>query len=575
MRLMTTGGVSLVLAMLAGANLPASDAQAQVSPQYNRPGSFREDPGAALSRNLRALAANPRSSSALTGAGFAALRLGDVQAALGFFVRGEEIAPRDGRIKAGIGASLVMMEQPQPALKFFDDARALGVPEAEFAGDRGLAYDLLGNPARAQKDYRLALSRSEDAEVRRRLALSLAIGGDRNGALALLEDQLRRQDRAAWRTRAFVLALTGDASGATNAARAAMPREAAAMAPFFARLPTLGPADRALAVHFGHFPGSGQMAQAPSASGPSFAQLDNPTIAGRPDSSQRPLGPAPASRPQPKPPQVSALPRPNPRPEEPRPSPPAQERVSEKPSLPVVAAPAPATSPTVSPEVDAEELVPSKTASDAPAETLPGSDASANSVKRFADVAALVAALPAATVEEDGALEPSTELSARSDPAPSTSDPNASNRNDAVEPEKPSPSKPADPVDKASSASKGAAKKAKDAAAKTAETKKAAAKKSAVVVPKEPSRIWVQVAGGADAKSLPREFTRLKTKAPKLFAGKSAWTTPLRATNRLLVGPFASEKQAREFVNLLSKADLSGFSWTSPAGQEIKKLPAR
>jgi len=69
-----------------------------------------------------------------------------------------------------------------------------------------------------------------------------------------------------------------------------------------------------------------------------------------------------------------------------------------------------------------------------------------------------------------------------------------------------------------------------------------------------------------------REFLRIKAKASKLLAARAAWTTPLRATNRLLVGPFKTNADAQEFVNELAKLDLPAFSWTSPAGQEIVKL---
>jgi hypothetical protein len=95
------------------------------------------------------------------------------------------------------------------------------------------------------------------------------------------------------------------------------------------------------------------------------------------------------------------------------------------------------------------------------------------------------------------------------------------------------------------------------------------------VAPAEPSRIWVQIAGGANKESLPREFARLKAKAPTLFKGKTGWTASVRATNRLLVGPFKTDREARDFVNQLSKAQLAGFAWTSSAGQAIEKLPAR
>jgi hypothetical protein len=118
---------------------------------------------------------------------------------------------------------------------------------------------------------------------------------------------------------------------------------------------------------------------------------------------------------------------------------------------------------------------------------------------------------------------------------------------------------------------KAAAKKddpkaiAKKEDAKTASKKEEPAKK-------EPSRHWVQIAGGANEAAMTREFLRVKAKAPKLLAARTAWTTPLRATNRLLVGPFKSAEEAQEFVNELAKLDLPAFSWTSPAGQEIAKL---
>jgi hypothetical protein len=93
--------------------------------------------------------------------------------------------------------------------------------------------------------------------------------------------------------------------------------------------------------------------------------------------------------------------------------------------------------------------------------------------------------------------------------------------------------------------------------------------------PAEPTRHWVQIAGGADKAALPREFARLKVKAPKLLGTRSAWTVPLNVTNRLLVGPFAGSKEAQAFVNELGKLDMSAFAWTSAAGQKIEKLPAK
>lgn len=263
-----TGGIALCTAAPAGAQTG-----------YSGP-LYQEDAGTALSRHLRTLAEAPRNLGALTGAAKAALELGDAQAAATFYARAEEIAPRDGRIKAGLGSAFIAMEQPQAALKFFEDARSLGAPEGEFAADRGLAYDLLGNSPQAQRDYALAMRTNDSDELRRRMALSKAIGGDRAGALAAIDGQLRRQDRAAWRVRAFVLALTGDANGATDAVRAVMPSQAAAMQPFLTRLPTLRPADRAMAVHFGHFPGDGSPVQTANVVPQQYAGVSPTTMRG-------------------------------------------------------------------------------------------------------------------------------------------------------------------------------------------------------------------------------------------------------------------------------------------------------
>jgi len=92
--------------------------------------------------------------------------------------------------------------------------------------------------------------------------------------------------------------------------------------------------------------------------------------------------------------------------------------------------------------------------------------------------------------------------------------------------------------------------------------------------PKEPSRTWVQLAAAQDKSAFPAGYKRIKAKAVKLLSDKTAWTTPMRATNRLLVGPM-TDKEARELVNQLSKLEISSYAWTSEAGQTIEKLPAK
>src|SRR5262249_43168434 len=136
------------------------------------------DPAEALARYLRVLDQNPRDLDALTGAGRAALDIGDPNAAVSFYARAEELSPQDGKIKAGLGSAMVQLVQPRAALRLFEDAVQKGVPVADIASDRGLAYALRGDNKRARADFELALQTRQDSETTRRLALSQAMDGD-------------------------------------------------------------------------------------------------------------------------------------------------------------------------------------------------------------------------------------------------------------------------------------------------------------------------------------------------------------------------------------------------------------
>ena len=226
---------------------------------------YAESPAAALARYVRTLASNPKDFGSLIGAGKAALELGDNQAAAGFFARADEVNPRSPLPQAGMGAVSVANGEPQAALPYFTRAQQLGAPTAIFGSDRGLAYDLLGQQAKAQADYRAALGGPDSDEARRRLALSLAISGDKAGALEVLAPLMAKGDAAAARARAFVCALTGDSNGAMVAIDAAMPGSWARVQPFLGKLPALLPAQKAAAVNLGIFPDSGETAYAYSA----------------------------------------------------------------------------------------------------------------------------------------------------------------------------------------------------------------------------------------------------------------------------------------------------------------------
>jgi SPOR domain len=110
-----------------------------------------------------------------------------------------------------------------------------------------------------------------------------------------------------------------------------------------------------------------------------------------------------------------------------------------------------------------------------------------------------------------------------------------------------------------------AAKAEKEVAAKEAAEAAALAKRS-------PPRVWVQVATGANEAGLPGTWRKLRDGQPAIFKGQSAAYVPYKATNRVLVGPFKSQAEARAMVNAMGKAGLSGSTFASSAGQEVSRI---
>ncbi len=215
-----------------------------------------EPAGAAELRDaIRRIAQRPTDSFALTDAGYAAIKLGDYDAAFNFFTRAGNLQPADGRIKAGLGIAQVRRENPFEALSLFDEALRLGASERSFALDRALAYDLLGNFERAERDYALAASYGQSDEVSLRHAISLSLAGKRDDADRMLVPMLQRENAEAWRTRAMMLAARGDYKEAGKIAAGFLPeREARRMEGYFRNMSRLTIAQQAAAMHFGHFP---------------------------------------------------------------------------------------------------------------------------------------------------------------------------------------------------------------------------------------------------------------------------------------------------------------------------------
>ena len=518
----------LVRIIALGALLPVLFG-AQPTLAQNQPALEVRQPAGAeeLGRYLSRLAANPRDVDALVGAGEAALRLNDPRAATGFFARAQEISPGNVRVKTGLARSTLGMENPVESLRLFDEAVRLGTREADIAFDRGLAYDLTGDPVRAQRDYKMALERDpRNAVLIRRYAVSLGISGNWQEADKLLDPLLRKSDRSAWRDRAFIFAMNGRVKQAKDITDVMMPRNmAAAIQPFMDRMPSLTPAQRAAAVHFGNFPaGTVRTAAAGIPAAPS----------------SKPVGPVA--------PVASVLPnRQRPRAEPPRPV--APQTVS--PSRPAV-------------------LPPARTA----ALPLP-------EPRRLSDRATP----PAATADRIGppAQEPAPTPIPPPPPEPRRSLAEIMSTVAVPEAERTTAVAPVDLAEIAriqaekrrteqAAAAKVKAEADARAKAKADAEAKAKAKAEAAEKAKNPARIWVQIATGRDTKALAFDMGKLRKKYPDQLKGKDAWTSPWGATRRMVIGPFANMSGAKIFAFDWMKAGGDGYIWQSTEGLEVEKL---
>lgn len=213
-----------------------------------------------LRRAVERLARAPTDSDALLDAGNAALILRDYDSALGFFTRAESLQPANGRIKAGLATAQLYSENPVEALKLFEQAVALGVPERSIAADRGLAFDLVGDNARAQADYALSSTALSTEDLIIRQAVSFGLAGDQKRADALLNPLLSQNKPAAWRARAFILSANGDTGEATRIVRGFLDaRSTSAMTAYLERMGSLTKAQQAAVIHYGHFPADEQV----------------------------------------------------------------------------------------------------------------------------------------------------------------------------------------------------------------------------------------------------------------------------------------------------------------------------
>jgi len=539
------GRAALVLSAIALPAVPAAGQYiggAPPPPDAPLPGVL-ESPEAALARNVRLIARNPRDFQALVAAGRAALGTGDIQAAVGFFGRAEEVGPASWQPQAGMGAAAVAMGDPQGALNYFGRAQQLGATQMQIAVDRGLAFDLMGEQAKAQSDYRVALLGAESIEARRRLALSLAISRDIRGAGTTIEPLLQRRDPEAVRINAFILALAGDREGARRTIDAVMPGAGQSFEPFFKMLPVLRSNEKAAAVHLGIFPkdAAQRYAQAEPVPVSPVVSISN---------SSRPRQVSPPSKPR----QEAKKP----------------VKVAEAPRRAVKEAPKPSTYiASVRPSLDPSRYASTRrpatpAASENKAETN-ASDPEPRPAGRLDDIAQLLrdsddAGAPEIARAELMAPEP---IAVAPPPEPAIGE-LAVSRPKVEQPKiRTAVSKP-----KVETAKQAAADKAK--AEKLAADKKAKAEAAKLGVG---GTNWVQLAGGSNQDRMSAEYKKLAAKAGTLLKSRPGYVTEGKDYFRLLVGPFPTKSEAQAFVNKLEKEGVDGFSWTrTPAQIRIEKL---
>ncbi|GMM93256.1 SPOR domain-containing protein [Qipengyuania sp. MTN3-11] len=547
-------GAALVMPAMAG---PAAAQREIVQPL---PPAEADD----LNEALRRLSANPVDLDALLQAGAASLVLRDVAAAEGFYARALAVAPANGFAKLGMARVRLEARDPVAALRLFDEAEQAGVPAGLIAADRAFAYDLVGDQARAQSAYRTALAAGEDAEVRRRLALSLAISRQRDAFEDTIFPLLDAQDRAAFRTRAFGLAILGDEGEAIEIAETMLPTDLALrMAPYLRYMPRLTAAQQAAAANLGVFPRASDIGRDDAAIAAYAAQGQR--IARVADASLTPTGQtlgqnrnpasAPASR------QTERA--------EPRRRPDQQDRTAG--AGPGRAGPGQRA--IALPEIDTAvaQQPPTETASPvlvASAPTASGPTLAPTPAPSSAAATGNPPAIALATGERTEPTPAETRI-ATIDPTP---EPPVSPQ--PVMPPQSPPARVADAFadfDLASTTTQ-VSPRVPDAVDITAITPPREIEREEPAPPAHPARHWVQVATGKDLAALKFDWRRIARGAGGELDGKGPFTAPWGEANRLLAGPYPSASAAREKVNELKALGLDTFPFSSAAGEAVAAL---
>ncbi|WP_343343662.1 SPOR domain-containing protein [Sphingomicrobium sp. XHP0239] len=507
------------------------------------PGAAHAQQSGNLTESLKTLENSPRDLDALLDAGRQTLEIGDLPSAAAFYGRAAEIRPGDPRVLAGLGTLAAYMNQADKALDYFDRASGAGGSDAQIGAGRGLAFDLTGNRDAAEVNYRAALRGPDAQAAARRLALNLAMEGDRAGAIALINPQISAGDTEALRARAFILALTGDTENARRAIESVMPGSGDAIEPFLRMLPRLSDRQKAAAVHLGIFPTENDVEYANAA--PSTPRRNAVPIRSARSAGERVAVTTRSTSPE-RERLIEQVGRSNVVTDVPeqRSSPryrldiptEAQERAGARPRrVRIDDDPAEV----VSQSRALERSTPIATASR-------GVDASADGQGRLASIDQLLASDPAATPEP---VRPRVaEVAVPAAPTP---------KFDAPPPPRPKYEAPPAPTPKVERPRPVATVAATSAASDIGVA----------------GTHFVQLAGSDDRDAMTFEWRRITSRANGALTGRDALLTRGASFHRLLVGPFDSRTEAQELVNRLRAEGVDSFAWTrNPSRLRIDRL---
>lgn len=558
---MKFGGLfALALAGHTAAPLPALAQSTSRAVVQALPGPESQALNSALSR----LGRNPKDVVALIDAGNAALAMGDVDAAVGFFANADSIQPNSPRVRAGLAAALVQNGNPYDAIPLFTEAEGAGGMDPRLNADRGLAYDLVGDNAAAQKYYRLALAASPSDEVKRRLALSLAIAGNRTGMEEVLMPLLQKADKPAYRTRAFALAILGKPDEAVTIAYQSMPQDlAVGISPYLRYMPRLTKAQQAAAATFGHFPRAADIGR----DDPRVLRYSPPVHVATAEATLVPTG-----KPLGKPAQKG-------KDEKGRDEKGRDEKAKKTTQLAVARA---ASAVPVPQRAALPDFKPTREETVAPLQVKPPivtqvETPPARQVAIVTPPPAKPLTLPAAQVAPP-ALATGPVLIPAASPTPATVQPAtiAATPKLTATPGPTIVAAPPKPKFFDAFGDLGAPTAAAVPASGAVDIRKIAAAKpkveAKVTKPTHPSRIWIQVGVGRGKAPMQSDWKSLVKDVPELLRGKSASTTDWGKTNRLLTGPFETESAAKALLAKLKKQKIDAFVWTSPAGQVVDPL---